>query len=117
MTNMTNNESKIITVKKSFLYYLKNQFPYDLDWQHPTSQLIWTNNEIKEALIKLKHLNPDCYKVLWALWTTRDTIQGISTRFAYSPTVIKARWERAISIVMTILYYPELYEPLIKHIK
>jgi hypothetical protein len=108
---------KTKTVKKSFLYYLKNQFPYDLDWSHPTSNMVWKNSEIKEALIKLKTTCPESYKVLWALWTTRETTSNLAKRFSYSTTVIKSRWERAVNIFMTILYYPDLYEPLIKYIK
>lgn len=95
-------------VRKSFLNYLKNEFPYECDWVHPTSHKLWKCSQIKEALSRIKRLNPENYKVLWALWMTRETTEFLAQRFCYSTTVIKKKWERAISTVMVLLIYPEL---------
>lgn len=116
-TNQPETKSSQHVVRKHFLEYLKNDFPYGYDWVHPVTRHHWTNDQIKKTLLRLKDITSENYKVLWALWTTRETTKFLADRFSYSPSVIKKKWERAINLVMTLLYYPELDTDICLHLK
>lgn len=116
MTEITNKEKKVSSqhlVRKSFLHYLKNDFPYGVDWIHPSSKEVWSSEQIKDTLVRVKRLNPENYKVLWALWMTKETNEFIARRLCYSTTVIKKKWEKAINAVMILLLYPDLDDELL----
>lgn len=95
-------------VRNSLLYYLINDFPYGKDWVHPITYESYKCSCIKTALLILKELNPERYKILWALWATRKTVSSLSNRFYCSVQTIKRQWERAIDSLILLLFFPEL---------
>lgn len=95
-------------VRSSFLHYLKTQFPYGTCWQHPVTSKTFDAVLIKEKLEALKSCNPQTYKALWALWTTRATRSFLAERLNYSGSTIRRLWDRGIDTVLLMLIYPEL---------
>lgn len=104
----TKSTAKQNEVRKSFLEYLKTEFPLEYPWVHPITKRVWTHTEIKEALLRVKELNNESYKVLWGLWTTGQTTEFLSQRFHLSTSVIKHKWEKAINLTLLLLIYPDL---------
>lgn len=95
-------------VRSSLLTYLKMDFPYGKDWIHPITYERYACKAIKTALLVVQELNPEQYRILWALWTTRKDSIYLSTRFYCSVQTIKRQWERAIDLLALILFFPEL---------
>lgn len=109
----TKSTSKQNTVRKSFLEYLKNKFPLEYPWVHPTTKRVWSHKDVEAALLKVKELNNENYKVLWGLWTTGETTEFLSQRFHLSTSVIKHKWEKAVNLTLLLLLYPNLHIDLL----
>lgn len=95
-------------VRSSFLQYLKTEFPYSMDWSHPVTKTTYSCESIKQKLEALKVCNPQTYKALWALWTTRATRAFLAERLNYSGSTIRRLWDRGIDTVLLMLLYPDL---------
>lgn len=103
-----NNTNKQHVVRKSLISYLRDNFAMGYPWVHPVSKKVWRHYQIKEALEKLRELNDSGYTVLWALWTTNQTIEFTAQMLCCSTSVLKSRWENAVLLLLTLLMYPEL---------
>jgi nucleoid DNA-binding protein len=95
-------------VRNSMIIYLKEDFPYGRDWIHPVTYNRFSCSSIKSALLILQELNPEKYRVLWALWTTRKDSIYLANKFYCSVQTIKRQWERAVDLLVLFLFFPEL---------
>jgi hypothetical protein len=95
-------------IRRSFLNYLRTEFPYGESWIHPVN-----NNKIEHALIKrvlTDYMKMDClgYKALWYLWTTQGTRSFIAEQLNFSAPTVKRKWDKSINTIMHMLLFPEL---------
>ena len=102
------NKHEVHIVRSSMLTYLKEQFPYGKDWIHPITYERYSCNSIKTALLLLQEMNPEKYRILWALWTTRKDSIYLANKFYCSVQTIKRQWERAVDLLVLFLFFPDL---------
>lgn len=102
------NKHEVHIVRASMLTYLKEHFPYGKDWIHPITFERYSCAAIKTALLILQEINPDKYRILWALWTTRKDSIYLANKFYCSVQTIKRQWERAVDLLILFLFFPEL---------
>lgn len=97
-------------VRTSFLTYLKTQFPYEHDWVHPTTNVVFCHELIKEVLADYKMIDEavdgSSYRALWYLWSTQGTRAYIAQCLNYSSPTIKRRWDKSIDTILLMLLYP-----------
>ena len=96
-------------VRSSFFKYLKEDFVDERDWRHPATQATYTTKQVREALQAYKHMNPSCYRALWATWTTGASRDFIADHFRFSGSTIKRRTDEGVSIILLMLFFPELH--------
>lgn len=108
MVEPTVNNNDIKKIKKDFIKYLKEEYPFDKAWIHPISYEVWSCEQVKDALFRVKRLTPENYRIFLTIWTGAGTSEQLADRFHYSATVIKKKWEKAVGITLTLLKYPEL---------
>lgn len=99
-------------IRSSFLHYLRHDFPFGKDWEHPLSNHRFSQQLIKEKLEFYKHHYPENYDLLYALWTTQKNREELSRRHKFSASTVQRRWNNAISCLLTLIMFPEL-EPSI----
>jgi len=95
-------------VRRSFINYLKEDLPYGRDWEHPISGDLISQQLIKEKLEFYREENPEGYYLLWSLWTSQNTREGMATKHNYSSSSVQRRWNEAINTILTLILFPEL---------
>lgn len=95
-------------VRKSFLEYLRREFPYKKDWKHPSSGHVFKHEEIKSVLKDYMKMDSKSYRVLWYLWTTQGTRAFVAEMVNFSSPTVKRMWNRSINTLMLMLLFPEL---------
>lgn len=94
-------------VRRSFLNYLKKEFPYSKSWTHPTGG-IHSHELIKKVLLDYKKMDQVGYRALWYLWTTQGTRSFVADRLNFSSPTIKRKWDKSINIIMLMLLFSDL---------
>lgn len=95
-------------IRSSFMNYLKNDFMYKRDWQHPVSKEIYTHENIRLVLHKYMYISPQIYKALHALWIGSSSRETLANLFSYSPSTIRRKWDTGINMIILMLGWPEL---------
>ena len=94
-------------VRRSFLNYLRTEFPYKENWTHPVGHVI-KHALILKTLKDYMQMDHVGYKALWYLWTCQGTRSFIAVQLNHSSTTIKRRWDQSVDRVMLMLLFPEL---------
>lgn len=101
---MPRTNPKILLVTE----YLRKQFPLqeDLDlsreFDSSKSKVFFTYNEVKEALIRLKVVDPGLHNIMAYLWQSNRRRSTIAEVKMYDPSTIRRRW---ITATLTLLNY------------
>lgn len=95
-------------IRRSFINYLKEDLPYGKDWKHPLSENLVSQQLIKEKLEFYRQDNPEGYYLLWSLWTSQNTREGVAIKHNYSSSSVQRRWNEAINTLLTLILFPEL---------
>ena len=104
--------------RKSFLDYLKNEFPWEKDWdardifvkdgksKNPNKKsedYIFSYIEVKEALKRLARTDPTLYKYLNYWWLTHRTLSEISRGLDCDPSTFKRNSQKGVHTVINYL--------------
>jgi hypothetical protein len=95
-------------IRTSFINYLQHDFPHANDWEHPSTQVIYSHKDVEEKLMAFKKIDSQRYRALWYLWTTQETRAYIANALNFSPPTIKRMWSSSIDTVLLMLLYPHL---------
>lgn len=101
-------------IRNSMFDYLKQDFPYGKDWIHPVTYTRYRHSTMETALKLLREVNPQAYKILWAMWTSRKGSKILADGFFFSPTTLKRHCEKAIDILALLLFFPDLHIELLE---
>jgi hypothetical protein len=107
-TDQENSGNSPHVIRSSFTNYLKTEFSYGLDWEHPVTLIIYKHMLIKNTLVSYKYISPGNYKALYALITSSTNRETLANLFCYSPSTIRRKWDESISRILLMLIWPEL---------
>jgi hypothetical protein len=94
-------------VRKSFIDYLRKEFPYKKDWKHPINGT-YSHDEIRRVISEYKLMNSGQYRYLWWLWTCQGSRSFIAEIMNVSSPTVRRAWDKSINVIMLMLYFPEL---------
>jgi len=95
-------------VRQSLLNYIKHEFPYQKDWQHPVTKDSFSSDQIEKCLEKFKGFNRQAYKALYILITTNASRSFVAGRMLVSTSTLRRIWDNAIDILLLMLMFPSL---------
>ncbi len=95
-------------VRQSMQDYLKYEFVESMPWVHPVTGEMYSHQLIGDKLKVLKKAKPECYKAIYAMWTTNISKTIIADKYYCSQSTIKRRWDSGISTLLLLVLYPEL---------
>ena len=107
-TDQENSGNSPHVIRSSFTNYLKTEFSYGLDWEHPVTLLVYKHTAIKNTLVNYKYISPGHYKALYALITASTNRETLANLFCYSASTIRRKWDESINIILLMLIWPEL---------
>lgn len=93
-----------------FTRYLKNEFPWkkNLDLSSVmTDKDVFSYDEVKEAINKLKLTDPTLHRILGYRWQTQRSRNAIANALYMDPSTVKRNWDRAINIIVNYLVNKE----------
>lgn len=93
---------------ENFFWYLRNRFPNDKVWRHPTSLKVYSSLEVKNALELYRQLDPPRYSMLWCLWISSHSRDKVCKARRINEQELITGWYEAIDMVLFILINPEL---------
>lgn len=97
--------------RKSFMEYLRNQFPWKEDWDASDifeENTVFTYEEVTEALKRISVTDPALYRCLSYWWLSSRTLSEISRGLGCDPSTFKRNCQKAIHIVMNYLVNEEV---------
>jgi len=95
-------------ISSSLFNYLKTDFVNGEPWIHPTKGTVYSSKLIEEKLLIVRKARPECYKVLYAMWTTNTGKLLMAEKFFISQSTIKRRADTAINTLLLLIMYPNL---------
>lgn len=73
-----------------------------------TTKEIYSYEEVREALCKIKCTDPGLYKVLWYSWFTDRSIVDISSSLFMDSSTFKRKCDKGISLLLGYLRNPSI---------
>lgn len=101
----------------SFLKYLREQFPYKLDYTDSDGQL-FEYILVKECIERLKDNDPQLLRVLWYHMHTRLPRTRAAEQLFMDPTTVKRKLDVACDVIMQFVQHRNIWpKQLFQHRK
>lgn len=110
-THTTNKygSSRTDILTTSFMNYLKYNFPFGDNWEHPITRKIWCNEEIKSALECIKIYSDNLIKSMHLVWLDKEAYYDyLQKRPIHYNVYVAKRHKELTRLVLVLLYYPQL---------
>ena len=93
----------------SFMNYLKYNFPFGDNWEHPITKKLWRNEEIKCALESIKIYSNNLIKSMHLIWMDKEAYyEYLRSRPVHHQAYVGRRHKELTRLVLVLLYYPQL---------
>ncbi len=95
-----------------FIKYLRQDFAWKQDFNCPETEEVYSHQQVKEALLKLKKTDPELYRMLSYLWQTKRTRNAIAEHLYCDSSTLRRKWIISLHILMNYLVNHEVTEDI-----
>jgi hypothetical protein len=95
-------------VKLHLLSYLQNDFIWGQPWKHPLTKDVITATQVEEAMLQLKQLDRESYKIFFIIWMGIKDRRKKASQLGLTEARLYAKWMAAMDKLLILMLLPDL---------